>query len=107
MDNYIFKDGNISDKTKKEQTFLKDPFFPNQYIDLFKKYDIPFLYEQWNDTLRSCLKRVQSKETLSQNVFGRYLSKMKLLGYRHFTFKDTLPINQYRLKLYYKEEENE
>ena len=91
---FSFKDKTLSDKTKKEQLQGKNPFNPNDYIDLFIKYDIPIIYSEWYYLLRRIIERSNNWKKDIHFIFGRYLAKMKLLGYRNFTYQDTKELNQ-------------
>lgn len=87
---FYFKDGTKSDIPKKEELKNRNPFNPFSYFDLFKKYDIPIILEDWILCLLSISRREKADFTL---VFGKYLSRMKLKGYRQFTFKDSYLFN--------------
>lgn len=89
-DYYTFKNGEISDTTKEEELKNRKPFNPISYLDLFKKYDIPIILEDWFICLLSISRQEKADFTL---VFGKYLSMMKLRGYQRFTFKDSYLLN--------------
>lgn len=89
-DYFYFKDGTKSDIPKKEELKDRNPFNPLSYLDLFKKYDIPIILEEWF----ICLLNISRREKVDFTcIFGKYLSKMKLKGYQPFTFKDSYSIN--------------
>ena len=90
---FRFKNGQESDKTKGEELEGRNPFDPLSYIDLFKKYDIPLIPFELNEHLQKQIERQQSL----MFVFGKYLSRMKLKGYKDYTFNDSQMIFQNRI----------
>ena len=92
---WYFKDGVQSDKTKQEQVKGKNPFIIWNYLDLFKKYDIPMIYKEWYYRLYNQYKRNRTYQEMQRIVFGKYLALMKLKGYKDFSFKDSEYFNNY------------
>lgn len=90
---FKFKNGQESDKTKGEELKGRNPFDPLSYIDLFEKYDIPLIPFEWNKYLQ---KQIERQKSLIF-VFGKYLSLMKLKGYKDFTFNDSQELFQSRI----------
>ena len=90
---FKFKNGQKSDKTKREELKGRNPFDPLSYIDLFKKYNIPLIPFEWNRLLQ---RQIERQKPLIF-VFGKYLSLMKLYGYKNFTFNDSQEIFQNRI----------
>lgn len=97
---FKFKNGQESNKTKKEELQNRNPFNPFDYVDLFKKYDIPLIVDDWNRLLQ---KQIKNQKPLIF-VFGKYLSTMKLKGYRGYCFNDSQAFFQCSIDkyLYYK-----
>ena len=90
---FKFKNGQESDKTKGEELKGRNPFDPLSYIDLFEKYNIPLIPFEWNKYLQ---KQIERQKSL-MFVFGKYLSLMKLKGYKDFTFNDSQELFQNRI----------
>ena len=90
---FKFKNGQKSDNTKREELKGRNPFDPLSYIDLFKKYNIPLIPFEWNRLLQ---RQIERQKPLIF-VFGKYLSLMKLCGYKNFTFNDSQEIFQNRI----------
>lgn len=91
---FSFKDGTFSDKTKAEQLQGRNPFNPNDYTDLFIKYDIPIVYPEWFRYLRRAIENFDNWQKEIYFIFGRYLSKMKLCSFKNYTYQDTKRLNQ-------------
>lgn len=89
---FYFKNGQKSNKTKRQELKDKNPFNPNDYIDLMKKYDVPLIYEKWFDLLK--------KKHNIYTIFGRYLSLMKLNDFKNYSYKDSQILNQQFLYKY-------
>lgn len=92
---WTFKNGTQSDKTKQEQVKGKSPFIIWNYLDLFKKYDIPIIYKEWYYILQKQYKKNKTYQEMQRIVFGKYLATMKLKGYKDFSFKDSKRFNNY------------
>lgn len=84
-----FKNGTQSDKTKQEQVKGRNPFIILDYLDLFKKYDIPMIYKEWYYRLSRQYKNNKTYQEMQRIVFGKYLALMKLKGYIGYSFKDS------------------
>ena len=83
------------DMCKKCLTENIDNFNPNTFLWLLKKFNIPFVEGEWN-IIRDyiCKKRPESIKD-GRSVFGRYLERMKLKGWRGYSWKDTALLNGY------------
>ena len=92
---WTFKNGIQSDKTKQEQVKGKNPFIIWDYLDLFKKYDIPMIYKVWYYKLYNQYNKNKNYQEMQRIVFGKYLALMKLKGYIHYYFKDSQFLNNY------------
>lgn len=90
---FTFKNGQKSNKTKGEELKGRNPFDPFSYIDLFKKYDIPIILQEWNHYLQRLIEKQDSLDF----IFGKYLALMKLKGYRDYTFNDSQMLFQSRI----------
>jgi hypothetical protein len=64
-----------------------DNWNPNTFLWILQEIDVPFVPDEWNDTLAKYGKD-RSKVT-GTTILGRYLSKMKLKQYRDYRYKDT------------------
>ena len=92
---WTFKNGIQSDKIKQEQVKGKSPFIIWNYLDLFKKYNIPMIYKEWYYILQRQYKKNKTYQEMQRIVFGKYLALMKLKGYKDFSFKDSKHFNNY------------
>lgn len=68
-------------------TMHVDNWNPNTFLWILQEIDVPFVPDEWNDTLGKYGKD-RSKVT-GTTILGRYLSKMKLKQYRDYRYKDT------------------
>lgn len=85
--NIYFKDRNNNDYTKYTKEEIRDmidPFKPETFIPILKNMNYPYFESEWGNTLRHSCKMNKIKFTI-----GRYISKMRLCGYKNFTFKDS------------------
>ena len=86
--NIYFKDRNNNDYTKYTKEEIRDmidPFKPETFISILKDMNYPYFESEWGNTLsQSCRIPGGAKTTI-----GRYISKMRLCGYKNFTFKDS------------------
>lgn len=55
-------------------------YYFNSFIWVLEEVDVPFLYDEWVYFI---------KRYPDSYILGRYLSKMRLMGYRRMTFKDS------------------
>lgn len=74
---YTYKDGTKCELCKACLTMFIDNFDPETFKWALEKFDVPYLYWEWN-ALRD---KAYAKDPYKMNgmsVFGKYLSKMKL-----------------------------
>lgn len=83
---WTFKDGHPDSICKNCRKEAIDDNRPETFLPLMKMFDIPYIEEEWKNLVK------RQKET----VFGRYLNKMKLFGFKMYTFKDTDYLNSVR-----------
>ena len=59
-------------------------YLPQTYLWVLKEVDVPYIEDEW-DTL--C--RRYADNTSPVAILGRYLSKMKLMSFKSFTYADS------------------
>ena len=88
-DFYTFKDYTLDNVCKECRLKGKSDRFPEDYFPLFELYDIPYFFKEWdalvNYHVRCCV--IENKPYTS--IFGKYLSKMKLKGFKDYSYKDS------------------
>lgn len=72
------------DFTKKEINDMIAKDGKDSFIYFCEKLDIPFIEYEYNIL----------KEKYPNNIFGRYLSKMKLMSFKPYTWKDSNDLNE-------------
>lgn len=85
---YKYKNGTKSEFCKGCLTMHINNWEPETYLWLLEKFDVPYIEAEWN-VLRD---RAYAKDPHKMNgmsVFGKYLSKMKLKQWNHYTWADT------------------
>ena len=85
---YTYKDGRKCEKCKSCLTMHVDNFNPETFIWILKKFDVPYIPEQWN-ALRD---RAFAKNPYKMNglsVIGKYLAKMRLNQWKDYGYADT------------------
>ena len=68
-------------------TMHVDNWDPNTFLWILQEIDVPFVPDEWNDTLAKYGK--DRSKVSGTTILGRYLSKMKLKQYRDYRYKDT------------------
>lgn len=85
---YKDKNDNLFPYLKEDIKKYVDPHKPSTFLQLLQELDIPFIELEW----KRLLERAHNSNNPTQQiqlVFARYLSLMKLRGYRAYTFNDT------------------
>lgn len=85
---YTYKNGTKSELCKSCLTMHINNFEPDTFLWLLEKFDVPYIKAEWN-VLRD---RAYAKDPYKMNgmsVFGKYLSKMKLKQWKHYSWADT------------------
>lgn len=96
---YTYKDGTKTELCKPCLTMHIDNFDPDTFLWLLEKMDVPYIPEEWN-TLRDRAYMKNPAKMNGMSVFGKYLSKMKLIQWKKYGWADTE-----RLMAEYKEKE--
>ena len=82
-----------TDETKAEILSKIDYDNPETFLPYLEILDYPYLEEEW-------LYRVKiGREHNHTNIFGRYISSMRLTGFRSFSFQDSSYLNELRKKV--------
>lgn len=89
---WTFKDGHSDSVCKSCRRKTIDDNRPETFLPLMIMFDIPYIKEEW----KTLVKRNKEKNFICKTIFGKYLSKMKLKGFRMFTFEDTDYLNNIR-----------
>ncbi len=85
---YTYKDGTKSEMCKSCLTMHIDNFNPDTYLWLLEKFDVPYMPEEWI-SLRDKAFAKDPYKMNGMSVFGKYLSKMKLVQYNKYGWADT------------------
>lgn len=88
QNNIYFKDRNNNDYTKYTKEEIRDkvdPFKPETFIPFLKDMNYPYFENEWGYILSKSYKSIGGTKT----VIGRYIAKMRLNGYKYFTFEDS------------------
>lgn len=100
--NIYFKDRNNNDYTKYTKAEIRDkvnPFRPETFIPILKDMNYPYFENEWGNILSKSYKSFGG----IKNVIGRYIAKMRLNGYKYFTFEDSQyhkELQEFSLKAY-------
>lgn len=86
-DFYTMKNGEKSDTCKVCETMFIDNTDPATFKPLLKKYDVPYIKDEWQSILQGAMLR--KKKITSTTVIGKYLSKMRLGQYKDYCYEDT------------------
>lgn len=71
--------------TKEEVRKMVDPYNESTFLWLLEELNYPYIKSEWN--------RIRDYYDGS-NIFGRYLSKMRLMSFKGFTWADTQWLNK-------------
>ena len=66
---------------------LRNNTDPATFKPLLKKYDVPYIKDEWQSILQGAMLR--KKKITSTTVIGKYLSKMRLGQYKDYCYEDT------------------
>lgn len=87
-DSKYFKDRQNNEYTKYTKEEIRDivnPFKPETFILILKDMNYPYFEREWGNVLSKSFKNFGGTKT----VIGRYISKMRLMSYKNFTFEDS------------------
>lgn len=79
-------DGHFNE-CKKCLTRHVNNFDPETYLWILQEADVPYIESEWNKLLEKYGK--EPEKLTGTTILGRYLSKMKLLQYKHLRWDDT------------------
>ena len=86
---YKFKDNTQDTICKECRLEGRKDWRPSDYFPLFELYDIPLIYSEWNGLVDRQIRICVIENKPYKSIFGKYLNKMKLSGFKHYTWKDT------------------
>lgn len=93
QDFYKHKDGKIDHVCKECLIADVKDNDPISFLGLLRRFDIPYIEKEWAVLVeRQKIKAVEKGEY--HTIFGKYLSKMKLKGWKGYTFEDSAELNQ-------------
>jgi hypothetical protein len=79
-------DGSYMDMCKKCITMHVDPFDPETFLWLLEDADVPYVEHEWDKVRNTAFAKDPKK---LGSVFGKYLSKMRIMQYKEYSWKDT------------------
>lgn len=83
---YLDRDDNFYTKyTKEEIRDMIDPFKPATFIPFLQDMDYPYFESEWGWKLAQTCSHQKEIKT----VFGKYISTMRLYGYKFYRFEDS------------------
>ena len=85
---YTYKDGSKCELCKSCLTMHINNWQPDTYLWLLEKFDVPYIEQEW-DVLRDRAYAKDPNKITGMSVFGKYLSKMKLVQWKKLTWADT------------------
>lgn len=56
-------------------------------------YDIPYIEREWLNLMKHQIKKTISDNGPYISIFGKYFNKMKLCGFKNYSFKDSVELN--------------
>ena len=86
---YKFKDNTQDTICKECRLEGRRDWCTSDYFPLFELYDIPLIYSEWNNLVDGQIRVCVIENKPYKSIFGKYLSKMKLKGFKNYTWKDT------------------
>lgn len=72
---------------KKCLTMHVDNWDPETYKEILKEIDVPYIKKEWDGLLEKYGQ--DASKVTGMTILGRYLSKMKLVQYKKYTWNDT------------------
>jgi hypothetical protein len=90
---YTYKSGQKCELCKPCVTMHINNFDPETFLWLLEKFDVPYIEAEWN-VLRDRAFQKDPYKMNGMSVFGKYLSKMKLIQWKKYTWADTEMLQQ-------------
>ena len=90
---YTYKNGQKCELCKPCMTMHINNFDPETFLWLLEKFDVPYIEAEWN-VLRDRAFQKDPYKMNGMSVFGKYLSKMKLIQWKKYTWADTEMLKQ-------------
>ena len=91
---FSFKDGTLDCYHKECRIMNCSDDKPWTYFPIMKEFNIPYIEEVWLRQMITNIKIAINTHSY-KSMFGRYLSVMKLKGYKSFEFEDSQECNYY------------
>lgn len=91
-DAYSFKNGQIDNQHKECRIMGCYDDKPWTFFPIMQLFNIPYIENQWFQRMKSQIK-ITINTHQYKSIFGKYLSTMKLAGYRNFEFQDSPLLN--------------
>ena len=85
---YTYKDGTKSELCKPCLTMHINNWQEDTFLWLLEKFDVPYIKSEW-DIIRDKAYQKDPYKMNGMSVFGKYLSKMKLVQFKKYTWADT------------------
>lgn len=86
---YTHKDGRKTDLCKKCLTLHIDNFDEKTFLWALEELDVPYIPEEWEATRTDQIAKKGFEKLNGTSVFGKYLSKMKLIQFKNYGWADT------------------
>ena len=85
---YTYRDGSKSELCKACLTMHVNNWEPDTYLWLLEKFDVPYVPKEW-EAIRDKAYQKDPYKMTGMSVFGKYLSKMKLVQYKDYRWADS------------------
>ena len=94
-DYFLKRDGSYYLKETRQEILEKiDYDKPETFLPYLKDMDYPYIEYEWNVHTKYW------RDNKKNNIFGRYLSLMRLWSFRSFTWKDSDRLNERVKRIY-------
>ena len=90
-----FKDGHLDNVCKHCRLKTIDDSKPETFIPLMQMFDIPYIKHEWEWLVQYQREKAITRDHEYVGAFGKYLSKMKLKGFKMYTFADSDKLNEW------------
>lgn len=76
------------DECKKCITRHVNNYDPSTFLWILEEIDVPYIEHEWTTLLERAVQEKGASKLTGISVLGRYLSKMKLVQYKNYTWED-------------------
>lgn len=97
---YKQRDGSFFPYYKTDIESCINDFYPKSVIEILKIMNYPFFEDEWISIVEKEIRRMIRTNHPYHCALGKYISKMNLMSFKNYTFKDSIynkDVNNYKV----------